>query len=139
MKPKQLTLEQVVSQNAPSRSSKKRNKKRRGLVWESALDTCELGDYQIVSLTNSRELGQEGRAMRNCVGGYDKMCAEGRARVFSIRDLMGNRVATMSLIFWGDNWHFEQVMGFANANVLTSEDVYYDGDGTVTQNDVTEP
>ena len=138
MRSDRLTQEQVDELNAIFRTSKRSKKKKHELVWESALDTCELGDYQIVPLTSSWALRQEGRAMRHCVGGYDEMCAQGRTRVFSIRDLMGNRVATMSLIFRDDNWRLEQIKGYANEEICQSEEVYYDGERTVTQIDVTD-
>lgn len=138
MKKAELNQEQVDELNAIFVLNKTGKKKKRELVWDSALEAYELGDYQVNPLTNSRALRQEGRAMLHCVGGYDEMCAKGRARVFSIRDLMGNRVATMSLVFWGDYWHLEQIRGAANAEVCTSEEVYYNGNRTETQLDMTD-
>lgn len=137
MQKTKLNQEQVDELNAIFRTSKRsKKKKKRVLVWDSALKEHELGDYQVIPLTSSWALRQEGRAMRHCVGGYDEMCSNGRARVFSIRDLMGKRLATMSLVFRDDYWHLEQVRGVANAEVCTSEEVYYDGERTVTQVDM---
>lgn len=113
-------------------------KKKRVLTWNSVLDPFEVGDYQIIPLTNSRALRQEGRAMHHCVGGYDEMCANDQVRVFSIRDLMGNCLATMSLVFRNDYWYLLQIKGDSNEEVRTSEDVFYDGEHTVTQLDVTD-
>lgn len=138
MKKAELNQEQVDELNAIFVLNKTGKKKKRELVWDSALEACELGDYQVIPLTSSWALRQEGRAMLHCVGGYDEMCANGRARVFSIRDLMGNRVATMSLIFWDDYWQLEQIRGVANGEMCSSEEVYFDGERTVTQLDMTD-
>ena len=113
---------------SPSPKNKKRN-----LQWESDLSECEIGDYLSVPLTNSRQLRAEGRAMKHCVGHYDELCHQGLARVFSVQDLSGNRVATASLIWRDDYWHLEQVRGHENAEVLEIEETFFNGNSTVTQ------
>lgn len=134
-----LSQEQLDELNAIFRiSNRSKKKKKHVLVWDSALEDHELGDYQVIPLTSSWALRQEGRAMRHCVGGYDEICSKGRARVFSIRDLMGNRLATLSLVFRDDYWHLEQVKGVENAEVCISEDIFYDGERTVTWIDMTD-
>ena len=116
----------------------RQGKKKRELVWDSSLDAFELGEYQMIPLTSSWALREEGRVMHHCVGGYVEMCAKGRARVFSIRDLLGHRVATLSLVFRDEYWHLEQIKGFANEDVSRTEEVYYDRDCTMTQVDMTD-
>lgn len=139
MQKAKLNPEQVDELNAIFGTSPRRKKrKKRVLVWDSALEVHELGDYQVIPLTSSWALRQEVRAMHHCVAGYDEMCFKGRARVFSIRDLMGRRLATMSLIFRDDYWHLEQLRGVENAEVCTSEYLYYDGERTVTQVNMTD-
>lgn len=133
-----LRQEQVDELNAIFGLNKKGKKKKRELVWDSALQACEVGDYQVIPLTSSWALRQEGRAMQHCVGGYDEMCAKGRVQVFSVRNLLGHRVATLSLIFRDDYWHLEQIKGVANEDVSIAEELYYDGDRTVTQLDMTD-
>lgn len=113
-------------------------RKKSNFHWESALAECEIGDFQIVPLTTSRLLRAEGRAMRHCVGNYDELCHQGRARVFSIRDLACRRVATASLIWRDDYWHLDQIKGPRNAEVLESERTFFDGDSTVTVIEQTE-
>ena len=115
-----------------------KRKKKRNLEWASDLPECEIGDYLIVPLTTSRQLRAEGRAMKHCAGHYDELCHRGLARVFSIRDLSGNRVATASLIWLDDYWHLEQVKGHENAEVLESEETFFNGNSTVTQLEPTE-
>jgi len=66
------------------------SKKKRNLVWESDLMKCDIGDYQIIPLTSSRQPRAEGCTMKHCARHYDEMCHKGLARIFSIRDLSGN-------------------------------------------------
>lgn len=113
-------------------------RKKRNLHWESDLAACEIGDYQIIPLTTSRLLRAEGRVMRHCVRNYDELCHQGRARVFSMRDLAGRRVATASLIWRDDYWHLDQIKGPRNAEVLESECTFFDGDSTVALIEETE-
>lgn len=113
-------------------------KKKRNLHWESALAECEIGDFRIVPLTTSRLLRAEGRAMHHCVGNYDELCHQGRARVFSMQDLVGRRIATASLIWRDDYWHIDQIKGAHNAEVLESEHTFFDGDSTETLIEQTE-
>jgi hypothetical protein len=115
-----------------------KSKKKRNLVWESDLPECEIGEFLIVPLTTSRHLRAEGRMMRHCAGTYDELCHNGLARVFSIRDLAGHRLATASLIWRDDYWHLEQVKGLRNAEVLESESTFFDGNSTVTLLEPTE-
>lgn len=110
-----------------------KGKKKLNLEWASAVLRCEIGDYLILPLTTSRLLRAEGRAMKHCVGHYDELCHKGLARVFSVRDISGHRVATASLIWRDDYWHLEQVKGHENAEVLESENTYFDGNSTVTE------
>jgi hypothetical protein len=136
MKQTGLNQEQVDELNAIFRISKP--SKKRVLVWDSALTAFQLGNYHVMPLTSSWALREEGRVMHHCVGGYDEMCAKGRVRVFSTRDPLDHRVATLSLVFRDDYWHLEQIKGFANKDVSITEDVYYDGERTVVQNDMTD-
>lgn len=121
-----LNQEQVSELNVIFRTGEMSNKKKRVLVWDSALETFEVGGYQIIPLTSSRALHQEGRMMENCVGGYDERCAKGLARVFSIRDQRGDRVATVALVFGEDQWYLEQIRGVSNSDVCYWEEEYFD-------------
>lgn len=134
---KELSQEQQEYLNAIFNLAPKHKKKLK-LEWGSDLGECEIGGYWIVPLTTSRHLRAEGRAMRHCVGTYDELCHKNLARVFSVRDADGNRVATLSLIWRDDYWHLEQIKGHRNAEVLESEDTYYDGNSTVTVLEPTE-
>ena len=53
--------------------------------------------FEIVRLTSSTELYQEGRAMHNCVGTYGRQVAEGHCYIYSIRR-NGERAATFQII-----------------------------------------
>lgn len=98
----------------------KRKSRKRNLRWESLIEAFEAGDYQVVPLTSSNELREEGELMNHCVGRlYHRWCHDGAVRVFSIRDLDGRRIATASLYFDFDlrRWRIEQCKGIGNVHV----------------------
>lgn len=98
----------------------KRKSRKRNLRWVSLIGPFEAGDYQVVPLTSSNELREEGELMNHCVGRrYHRWCHVGAVRVFSIRDLDGRRVATASFYYDFDEerWRIEQCKGYANGNV----------------------
>lgn len=124
-------LDGVVSsarRPAPGLSLPKRRKSR--LTWSSAVESCELGDYVVVPLTTSSELRREGAAMHHCVGTYDLLCATGSLRVFSIRDLDGRRLATMSLMLGPAGWQLGEIKGLMNSEVVLLEELPVDTEQT---------
>lgn len=112
--------------------------KKRNLSWSAEMQPCEIGGYFIQPLTTSRQLRAEGRAMRHCIGRYDELCHEDLVRVFSIRDMNGDPIATMSLIRHENYWRIEQVKGLQNAEVLENNTPFYDGESTVLFQEQTE-
>ena len=102
------------------------------LSWSSVLAACEIGEYQVIPLTSSAELREEGSAMRHCVGSHDVLCAAGIYLVFSIRNLDNKRLATMSLVFDQFGWHLDQIKGLGNAEVVYTEETFYSGERTET-------
>ncbi len=97
-----------------------RKSRKRNLRWESLIGPFEAGDYQVVPLTSSNELREEGELMSHCIGRrYHRWCHVGAVRVFSIRDLDGRRIATASLYFDFDlrRWRIEQCKGIGNVEV----------------------
>lgn len=98
----------------------KRKSRKRNLRWASLIGPFEAGDYQVVPLTSSNELREEGALMNHCVGHrYHRWCLVGAVRVFSIRDLDDRRVATASIYydFVEDRWRIEQCKGIGNSEV----------------------
>lgn len=138
MGPNRLTQEQADELNAIFYLNNRGKKKKRELVWESALGACEFGDYLIIPLTSSWALRREGRAMRHCAGSYDTRCAQGQARVFSIRNRRGERIATLSLVSAGNDWYLEQIKGVANEEVCVSDAFHYDGEEIISRVEMTE-
>ncbi len=53
---------------------------------------------QLVPLTTSAELAEEGRAMHHCVGGYAAQCLSGQSHIFSVRTSKGVRLSTLQLV-----------------------------------------
>jgi len=133
-----LKQEQIDELNAIFGLNRRGKRKRSVLVWESALATCDLGEYQVIPLTSSWALQQEGREMGHCVGSYDRLCAKGIMQVFSIRDSKGVQVATMSLTFKDDYWFLDQIKGRENAEVCMSEEELFVEDRTETIMEMTE-
>lgn len=112
---------------------KKKNKKR-NRKWESDLDAVEIGPFLFVPLTCTNDLKDEGHAMGHCVGMFGDFCRGDWLRVFSVRDLLGQRrLATLSLIFGHDGWCLDQIKGYKNTDVLNLEHVYFDGDQLITE------
>jgi hypothetical protein len=117
----------------PALPSNVQGGKKRNLKWVSDLEACEIGEFMIVSLTTSRSLREEGREMKHCVGRYDELCHNGLFRVFSIRDLLDRRLATMSLKWANDYWRLDQLGGVRSADVGLIVETYFDGERTVTR------
>ena len=76
----------------------------------------KVGDYDIVPITNSRELYHEGHAMHHCVGTYGKRVCDGRCYIFSLRK-EGVRIATMQLVRSEGRVSMGQIRGPCNAPV----------------------
>jgi hypothetical protein len=66
-------------------------------TWESALPEHADGRFSATPLASSRELFDEGRAMRHCVFSYADRCLSGQDRIVSIRS-GEKRVATLELV-----------------------------------------
>lgn len=67
-------------------------------VWPALCNAQEAPNgAQLVPLTTSAELAEEGKQMSHCVGGYVARCRAGRSHIFSIRDLDGKRLSTLQL------------------------------------------
>ncbi len=66
--------------------------------------------------------------------------ARGGARAhFSVRDAISERpVATLSLIWIDDYWHIDQLKGLRNAEVAIHQAIYFDGEETVIDIEMTE-
>lgn len=82
-------------------------------------------ELYLEELCDSASLYQEGRLMHHCVGSYDKKCAEGHARIFSIRK-HGSKRPEATLELYSDSmgaktdWRTLQVRGVCNADVDAS-------------------
>ena len=117
-------------------TAKKRKSRKRNLRWESLIGPFEAGDYQVVPLTSTNDLREEGELMNHCVGRrYHRWCHIDAVRVFSIRDLDGRRVATASLYFDFDSmrWRIEQCKGYDNTNVC---EVFIASEGMTARNEL---
>lgn len=111
---------QIHAANNNQSPPSKRRRAKRNLRWNSLTGPFEAGDYLVVPLTSSDELREEGEIMNHCVGQrYHRWCHDGAVRVFSIRTLLGERVATASIYFdfFDRRWRLEQCKGYGNREV----------------------
>jgi hypothetical protein len=86
--------------------------------WTCHLAAQEVGDFFFAPLLSTKELVSEGWHMQHCVATYDAQCAKGLYQVFSIRDLLGKRLATLGLAYGGCGWKVHQCLGKGNTVVL---------------------
>lgn len=99
-----------LDQSTPSRKLRYR--------WACPVLAQEMGDFLVVPLASSKELTSEGWHMQHCVASYDARCANGMYQVFSIRDLLGNRIATLGLAYGASGWTVDQCLGIGNSEVM---------------------
>jgi hypothetical protein len=84
-------------------------------MWPALCDpVIAPNGIQLIPLTTSAELADEGQAMRHCVGGYSQVCLFRGSHIFSIRDKHGKRLSTLQLVQTGHSVRNEQNHGFAN-------------------------
>lgn len=79
--------------------------------WDGSILT-----WKFTQIKSAKVLQQEGNAMRHCVFGYKKECAEGRTSIWSVT-LDGNRKLTVEV----QNGSVKQVRGLANRMAKPAE------------------
>lgn len=99
-----------LTKAAPSRKLRYR--------WACPVLAQEIGDFSIAPLVSSKELESEGWHMQHCVATYAANCASGLYQVISVRDLLGNRLATLGLTYVASGWKVDQCLGLGNATVM---------------------
>ncbi|MCX7166593.1 MAG: PcfJ domain-containing protein [Rhodocyclales bacterium] len=123
------TTVERVSETVTAPLAKKKRRKR-NLRWESLIGQFEAGNYLVVPLTCSNDLREEGDLMNHCVGkSYHRWCHHGAVRLFSIRDLDGRRLATVSLYYdhFDKRWRLDRYKGYGNRDVC-EEPVFRDAE-----------
>lgn len=99
--------------------------------WKCPLPTLKIDEYEIVPLTSSKQLKSEGYHMNNCCKDYTHQCSTGEYCIFSIRNLNGDRVATLGAINDDGYWQFDQCLGQSNSNVIDEFTEHVDSQGKV--------
>lgn len=70
-----------------------------GLSWTPLTATpIYIRQRMVIELSDQNALLAEGYAMQHCVGSFAEVCINEGSRIFSIRDLEGNRCSTLELI-----------------------------------------
>lgn len=103
-------------------------KKPHRTKWTCPLPMLRIDEFDIVPLTSIRMLNSEGYHMHNCCKDYAAQCAEGTYYVFSIRDLLGERFATLGAKKVDDHYNLDQCFGPSNSNVTDMFIVHTDDD-----------
>lgn len=67
-----------------------------GHYWDWTFTDGKDNTWDFVELTNGKQLYEEGRIMRHCVGTYAGRCASGTSAIFSLKK-NGNRVITIEI------------------------------------------
>ncbi len=84
-------------------------------AWNSLIGETEAGGFQVVPLTDERELHQESLDMEHCVVTYRMKCAAGRSRIFSLRS-DGTKIATGEIVLGPAGWQETQTRGRRNTD-----------------------
>lgn len=74
--------------------------------------------WTIREITDSRELADEGRAMRHCVSSYAYLCRNGESAIFSLR---ANNQRCLTLEMKPTTWRLAQARGACNRTWLEHE------------------
>ncbi len=70
-----------------------------GLTWHTIFDApLTIDDVTAVPLGSDATLREEADAMQHCVWSFGPRCLEDGYHIFSLRDLHGNRLSTLSLV-----------------------------------------
>lgn len=86
----------------------------KGVAWKVPFKTVLRDDLELVAMSSTTELLEEGRLMRNCVGSWSKRCAKGDELLLSVRNATGKRLATLHCKWTKDHWYFVNALGPMN-------------------------
>lgn len=65
--------------------------------WPGLREPRTIDGLVFKEILDSKELYEEGKNLRHCVGGYSKRCASVKSRIFSIRKANGEPISTLEL------------------------------------------
>lgn len=86
--------------------------------WDCPIQAIQLGKYMIVPLTSRRMVKSEGYIMQNCVRDYIHLCNDGKYLLFSIRNRLNERAATLGVKKRDNRWYFDDCLGKENSVVI---------------------
>lgn len=118
-------LKTVFSPKSFSRVGGKKRIKR----WSCRISEMLLGDYVVTPLTSAKMLKSEGYRMNSCCRDYTEQCAASTYSIFSIRSRIGERVATLGLVYDQGSWQFDQCFGPSNSEVMEEVQTSLDEEG----------
>jgi hypothetical protein len=86
--------------------------------WFCSIRAVQIGEYMIVPLTSPRDVKSEGYMMKNCVREYIHLCKDGKYLLFSIRNSLNERIATLGVERRDNRWYFDECLGEENSVVM---------------------
>lgn len=81
-------------------------------TWLSPMERQTLDGCEVIPLTSTRELQQEGEEMQHCVATRWRLCSSGRCLIFSLRSSQGRSTLLMSKT--GESWKATEHRGVRN-------------------------
>ncbi len=106
--------------------------------WHCPIQSVQVGEYIVVPLTSARKVKSEGYLMQNCVKEYVEQCRDNMYLLFSIRNLKGERVATLGVKKEGDRWYFDDCLGKDNSTVMEFSTEFFDAGSVFCEIEYTE-
>ena len=93
------------------------NDSARFFEWRSLIETMRINNIEVVPLTDTLALVQEGVQMEHCVGGYSGQCFMGQSRIFSLHEQVTGLRATLELIlnYSNNRWEVKQLRAAKNS------------------------
>lgn len=86
----------------------------KGVDWPVPFKTLQWENWELVAMSSTTELLEEGRLMRNCVGSWSKRCGQGDELLLSVRSLAAKREATLHCKWLEGRWTFANALGPMN-------------------------
>ena len=81
-------------------------------TWPSPIERQTLDGCEVIPLTSTQELQQEGEEMQHCVATRWRLCATGRCLIISLRSSQGRSTLQMSKT--GETWSITEHRGVRN-------------------------
>jgi len=86
----------------------------KGVAWPVPFKILQWGEWELVTMSSTIDLLEEGRLMRNCVGSWSKRCTDAQELLLSVRTFDGKREATLHCKWNSGQWSYVNALGPMN-------------------------